>query len=272
MHIYKKLSPYYYMKWGIAIYIIFRHLLALYAILQVHITFMTACFAIFMYIFSGFGVTAGAHRYWSHRSYTITTPMEWLLITMFATADQGTISDWALTHATHHRYSDLNGDPHNRSLGLWWSHIAWTSSSKSWGLPIILYDQVENHISWRAKLYDTHSLWAGPVFALIIPAITASTWGDTSGGFWIAGCLRWAIVLNFSFSVNSLAHKTSKDGTTKPIDSTLVSILSLGEGCHKQHHDNPSDYRAGNHLYNPTKLFIDGCNKLGMVKYKNIVL
>ena len=35
--------------------------------------------ALFLHFFSGFGVTAGAHRLWSHRSYKARWPLRLLL-------------------------------------------------------------------------------------------------------------------------------------------------------------------------------------------------
>ena len=35
--------------------------------------------ALFLYFFSGFGVTGGAHRLWSHRSYKARWPLRLLL-------------------------------------------------------------------------------------------------------------------------------------------------------------------------------------------------
>ena len=48
-----------------------------------------------MYLFSGLGVTAGVHRYWTHHSYEATPTMELLLLCMFAIADQGSVIGWA---------------------------------------------------------------------------------------------------------------------------------------------------------------------------------
>jgi len=49
----------------------------------------------------------------------------------------------------------------------------------------------------------------------------------------------------------------------------LVSILAVGEGWHNWHHKYPFDYAASElgvlAQYNPTKLFIDTCAKLGLV-------
>jgi hypothetical protein len=42
----------------------------------------------FMIMFSGFGVTCGAHRFWSHRSFSAKLPLRILLATCFISASQ----------------------------------------------------------------------------------------------------------------------------------------------------------------------------------------
>ena len=46
--------------------------------------------AFYYYIFTGLGVTAGAHRLWSHRSYKAKTPLRILLALMNSAALQVT--------------------------------------------------------------------------------------------------------------------------------------------------------------------------------------
>jgi len=47
------------------------------------------CFpAIFVVYASGFGITAGAHRLWSHRAYKAKWPLRFLLIVLFTVAGQ----------------------------------------------------------------------------------------------------------------------------------------------------------------------------------------
>lgn len=64
---------------------------------------------------SQIGVTAGAHRLWSHRSYKATLPLQILLMTFHTTTLQFSIIWWARDHRVHHKYSDTDADPHNAS-------------------------------------------------------------------------------------------------------------------------------------------------------------
>ena len=67
--------------------------------------------------FGGLGVTAGAHRLWSHRSYKAKWPLRLLLAFQQTVTGFDTIYNWSVIHRVHHRYSDTDADPHNVKRG-----------------------------------------------------------------------------------------------------------------------------------------------------------
>lgn len=71
------------------------------------------------------GVTAGAHRLWSHKSYKAKLPLQIILMVLNSIAFQNSAIDWIRNHRTHHKYSDTDADPHNASRGFFYSHIGW---------------------------------------------------------------------------------------------------------------------------------------------------
>lgn len=69
--------------------------------------------ALVLYLASGLGITAGAHRLWAHRSYKAKLPLK-ILLTIFNTiAFQDCAIHWARDHRVHHKYSETDADPHN---------------------------------------------------------------------------------------------------------------------------------------------------------------
>lgn len=69
--------------------------------------------ALVLYLASGLGITAGAHRLWAHRSYKARLPLR-VLLTIFNTiAFQDCAIHWARDHRVHHKYSETDADPHN---------------------------------------------------------------------------------------------------------------------------------------------------------------
>lgn len=78
-----------------------------------------------VFVCANIGVTAGAHRLWSHRSYKAKWPLRLLLMLFQTTAFQNDIYDWARNHRVHHKFMDTNADPHSSKRGFFFSHIGW---------------------------------------------------------------------------------------------------------------------------------------------------
>ena len=103
-----------------------------------------ACFTVFLvgfswwglllmlglYLLRMFAVTAGYHRYFSHRSYRLGRIQQFLLAYAAQTSAQKGVLWWAAHHRDHHRYSDTDKDIHSPvTQGFWWSHVGWVLSS-----------------------------------------------------------------------------------------------------------------------------------------------
>ena len=77
-----------------------------------------------------FGVTAGYHRYFSHRSYRLGRVAQFLMAFLAQTSGQKGVLWWAAQHRDHHRYSDREQDIHSpRQRGFWWAHVGWMLSN-----------------------------------------------------------------------------------------------------------------------------------------------
>lgn len=258
-----------------------RHVLGLYGLRLIVgglVGWRTALFAFIMWPISGLGVTAGAHRLWTHQSYKASKSMETLLMLMFSTADQGPIEGWALTHAMHHSASDTRWDPHNRTMGFWHAHFGWLFSGQKFRLSPSEYHRVTRGLGPAVHFHDRHYLWWDPLWSLLFPAVVSSLWGEAWAGFFVAGALRWMCVQHITFFVNSVAHGEHDEGDVYSFDgsasgigprvSWIVTLLALGEGWHDYHHLFPWDYAASElnawDQWNPTKVFIDACHSAGL--------
>src|SRR5262245_29803123 len=86
-----------------------------------HVGWLAGSYALRM-----FGVTAGYHRYFSHRSYKLGRVSQFLLAFLAQTSAQKGVLWWAAHHRHHHQYSDREEDTHSPVRhGFWWSHIGW---------------------------------------------------------------------------------------------------------------------------------------------------
>ena len=59
------------------------------------------------------GVTLGYHRYFSHRQFSATLPLQIALGWMASICWQGSVKTWAIQHHLHHQFADTENDIHS---------------------------------------------------------------------------------------------------------------------------------------------------------------
>ena len=220
------------------------------------------------------GITAGAHRLWSHRSYKAKFPTRVLLMILNSISNQGHIIYWCKDHRLHHKYSDTLADPHSSLHGFFYCHIGWLFYRKPKEVKEVMNtinvdDLYEDKVvMFQYKLFPWWNLFWCFVFPTLYGKYMFNSYWT---GFIIFGILRWVFLLHATWCVNSIAHlygnRPYKD--ISPRQSFITSILAVGEGWHNYHHVYPYDYATAEYgfLYewNPTKLFIDFLYIIGQV-------
>jgi stearoyl-CoA desaturase (delta-9 desaturase) len=233
-----------------------------------------------MWQVGGFGITCGAHRLWSHRSYDAKLPFKVVLMLLNSFANQATIFHWARDHRAHHKYTDTEADPHDATRGFFFAHIGWlllpkTAELKKKGETIpcgdLLADPAVAFQKWAEERFMFMELMSFGLPALYGYVV----YNDVLLGFLVHGMLRWLITLHATWCVNSVAHyfgEAKYDTDASARESLWTSVLAVGEGWHSYHHKFPWDYATSefgvNRQWNPSKLFIDVAAALGQVTHK----
>ena len=81
-------------------------------------------------LFGGIGVTAGAHRLWSHKTYEASLPVRLFLMACFTSAGENDIYTWSRDHRLHHKFTETDADPHNSRRGGFFAHVGWLLTRK----------------------------------------------------------------------------------------------------------------------------------------------
>jgi len=264
-------------RWGMGGYITFVHVLAFIGLFYVpSAKAATLWWSFVLWPITGFGITGGAHRLWSHRSYTASAPYRAVVMIFNSIANQGSIWHWARDHRTHHFHSETVADPHDAIRGFWFAHIGWLYLKKDprvaeAGNKVNLDDLRADAFVMIQRRLDP---WWNLFFCFVLPAMVASLgWGESFAvGFFVPGALRYIYVLHCTWLVNSAAHLWGErpyDSQSNPAENPLVSIAAIGEGWHNWHHKYPFDYAASEYgvlrQFNPTKLVIDASAAVGLV-------
>ena len=188
-----------------------------------------------------FAITAGYHRYFSHRTFKTSRAFQFFLAVLGITALQQGPLWWAAHHRRHHKYSDMPEDIHSpRQRGFVWSHMQWILAKRHKATD---YDRIKDFAKYpELRFLNNNDLLLAILSAVILFAIGGST--ALIWGFFVPVVACWHI----TFCINSLAHvwgsrryATTDDSRNNP----LLAILTFGEGWHNNHHHYQRSARQG---------------------------
>jgi stearoyl-CoA desaturase (delta-9 desaturase) len=194
------------------------------------------------------GICLGYHRFLSHKSMRLRSPVEFFVTLCGVLSGEGTPLAWAATHRLHHQQSDKEGDPHSPLDGPWWSHILWLFTNRTKQEQNLLYRRYVPELMNRKVLVmfeKTYVLW------LIGTGVILFAFGGLPMLLW-GLCARMTYAYHSTWLVNSATHIWGyRNYETRDESRNLwwVALVSYGEGWHNNHHAHPSNARAGHKWY-----------------------
>jgi stearoyl-CoA desaturase (Delta-9 desaturase) len=235
-----------------------------------------------MYVTTGFGVTVGFHRLFTHRSFKTSRPVRAVFAVLGSAAIEGPVISWVADHRKHHTFSDQEGDPHSPHVGheggwkgalkgLLHAHVGWLfihthrGARKRYARDL-LGDPIVSFVD------RTFIFWAvgGLVMAFALGwAIGGSFHAALTGLLW-GGAVRMLVVHHVTYSINSLCHFFGRrrfDTGDESRNLFWLSLPTLGESWHNNHHAFPTSAMHGMRRWeiDPSALVIRGMEKLGLV-------
>ena len=231
-----------------------------------------------MYLVTAIGVTVGFHRLLTHRAFQTYPWLERTFAVMGSLSVQGSVMDWVADHRKHHAHTDQEGDPHSPHVGhgsglrgLWHAHVGWlmeTQGQADWKrfAPELYEDPVMRRIGRRFPLLVVLSLLIPTVAGYVLDGFTLR--GALLGYIW-GGLVRIFLVHHITWSVNSVCHFFGSrrfDIEDKSTNVGWLSVLSLGESWHHNHHAFPRSAYHGLRWWevDPSGLIISTLHRLGL--------
>ncbi len=193
-----------------------------------------------LYVVRMFFVTAGYHRYFSHRTFKTSRFMQFVFAFGATTSGERGVVWWAAHHRAHHRHTDTDADVHSPVVwGFWHSHVMW------------FFDGNERYDATKVKdlvrypeLVILDRLWLVPPTILALLCLWTLGWWGYFIGFFTSTVLLW----HGTFTINSLSHVWGRRRYATDDDSRnngLLALITLGEGWHNNHHHFMSSCRQG---------------------------
>jgi stearoyl-CoA desaturase (Delta-9 desaturase) len=211
-----------------------------------------------MYLFTGFGVAAGLHRLFTHRSFKANRALKVTLAVAGSMALEGSLISWVAIHRRHHMFSDQPGDPHSpyrygsdfpgSFRGFLWAHVGWLFAANPTDTDRFAPDLLRDRdLVVVDKLFPVLA-----ITSLAIPfALGWLIWGTLAGAvgafFW-AGVVRMALLHHVTWSINSVCHLWGRRPfMTSDFSGNVatLALLSFGESWHNFHHSAPASARHG---------------------------
>lgn len=204
---------------------------------------VTVCVA--LYFIRMFAITAFYHRYFSHKSFKTNRFWQFCFAVLGNSATQRGPLWWAAHHRKHHKHSDEEDDLHSPvKHGFWWSHLGWFTCDAAFKTD---YNVVKDWVRFpELKFLNRYDTLVPILLGLGLFAsgeVMAAWWPElgTSGAqMFIWGyCVSTVLLAHGTFTINSLCHTWGSRRYETKDDSRnnfLLSLITLGEGWHNNHH------------------------------------
>lgn len=204
------------------------------------VTTQAVVLCVALYFIRMFGITAGYHRYFSHKSYKTSRVMQFILAWIAQSSMQRGVLWWAAHHRDHHAHSDREGDPHSPILDTFLhAHVLWLWEDGS--------DEPKSRVRDLERFPELVWLdknWLVPPLTLALATFLIAGLPGLVIGFFLSTLLTW----HGTFLVNSVAHLIG----TRPYETkdrsrnnVVIALLTMGEGWHNNHHYYMNSVRQG---------------------------
>jgi stearoyl-CoA desaturase (delta-9 desaturase) len=239
--------------WSRVIPFIGMHLACL-AVIWVGFSWFAFWVALGLYAIRMFAITAFYHRYFSHRAFKASRPVQFAFALIGASAVQRGPLWWAAHHRNHHRHADTPADVHSPvQHGFLHSHMGWFLSRAGfrtdWAKIPDLVKFPELRLLDRFDLLVPVALAVGLFFLGRWLGVAHPELGTNGPQLLVWGFFISTIVLfHVTVTINSLAHRFGSrrfETRDNSRNNWLLAILTFGEGWHNNHHHFPGSARQG---------------------------
>jgi len=210
--------------------------------------------AVVLYVVRMFFVTGFYHRYFCHKSFQASRPVQFVFALLGLTAVQRGPLWWAAVHRHHHAHSDEETDIHSPGMqGFLWAHIGWLTSARNYPTD---YSKVRDLAKYPELVFLNRFDLIGPLLLIAALFGFGSALGAWAPGLHTSGAqmVIWGFFISTVFvfhgtcSINSVSHVLGSQRYETGDDSRnsmILALVTLGEGWHNNHHRYQSSARQG---------------------------
>src|SRR3954453_177342 len=166
-----------------------------------------------MYVATGFGITVGFHRLFTHRAFKTGKAVRAILAALGSAAIEGPVISWVADHRKHYTFSDQPGDAHSPPAdhghglmgalrGLFHAHVGWLFLHTERGLktryaPDLIADPV---VSFVSRTFPRWGL-AGLAVPFLLGWLIGGTLHSALTGLLWGGAVRMLVLHHSTYSI-----------------------------------------------------------------------
>jgi stearoyl-CoA desaturase (Delta-9 desaturase) len=228
--------------------------LACLGVIWVGVSGIALAVAVALYVTRMFAITGFYHRYFAHKAFRTSRPVQFLFALIGAASVQRGPLWWAAHHRNHHRHSDTEHDVHSPvTRGFFWSHMGWFLTERGFRTDhgVIRDLQRFPELRWLDRFdvlvpvaLATGLYLLGSWLEAAYPALATNGPQLLVWGFFVSTM----VLFHATVTINSLAHRWGRRRFATRDNSRnnwLLALLTLGEGWHNNHHHFPGSARQG---------------------------
>ncbi len=207
------------------------------------------------YLIRAWAMEGVNHRYFAHRAYAASRPVQFVLALIALQAGQRGPLWWAARHRDHHKFADTDKDAHSPQahsfLHAYYGFV-YVEGFSSTDLDRISDFACYPELRWLNRHYLL------PLYGVGSLLILAGHLGWLGAGIDGVGAFLWGFSLpcflsmNTTAMVNTLCHRPDLpfgyrryDTNDFSVNRPLVALVTLGAGWHNNHHRHAYSARAG---------------------------
>src|SRR6202051_3906542 len=156
---------------------------------------------------TGFSITLGYHRLFSHLAFRARLPVKLFVLIFGPAAFENSVLMWASEHRRHHKHVDHEEDPYDITKGFFHAHIGWLLFKL---LPQPPFDNVADLkkdplVMWQHR----HIHLLAVMIGFVLPTLAGFVWDGWVGalrGFLLCGVARVFVFQHATFLITWPCH------------------------------------------------------------------
>jgi stearoyl-CoA desaturase (delta-9 desaturase) len=188
-------------------------------------------------LYIGIAMSVCLHRYFSHKAFETSRPVQFVLGVIACLAYQGGPLWWAAMHIEHHQNCDKPADPHSaKQRGFLYAFVGWMANPLNYEV-----EKMDSQMRFLDKSLLVPEMFLiekfNPAPPLVLCCIANYYFGYTTMCWCFLGPMLSCRMITLLFNIEF--HPSNNQKRCKAVDNSRLLAVLVGESRHEDHHRRP---------------------------------